>query len=80
MNTYAKLRKDELIALLQEAEARPQTTWGDAATLVGQSISAVSRELPLFVKDCQRLADWLKECGILLVETYRKPILKQPGT
>jgi hypothetical protein len=80
VNQYAKMRKDELIARLIAAESRPPAAWSDVPTLLRQSVSAVSRELPLLVTDCQRLWAFGRRCCILVIDTYRRPIFKTQGT
>lgn len=80
MNNYTKLRKDELIERLVAAENRPATTWADVPALLQRTVSVVSRELPLFVKDCQRLWAFGRRCCMMVFETYRQPILRKQGT
>jgi hypothetical protein len=80
MTAHSRLTKAELIARLEAAEARPPVTWSDVPTLMQRTVSTVSRELPLFVKDCQQAGRWLRSCCTLVIDTYRRPIFKSQGT
>lgn len=74
--TYSKLTKAELIDRLIEADNRPAATWSDVRTLALQTVAAVRREVPLFVKDCYRLGQWLRAQATFVVEEVRRPILR----
>ncbi len=74
--SYAKLTKAELIDRLHAADARPAATWDDVRTLFLQSVSAVRREVPLFITDCYKLGQWCRNQITMVVEEMSRPILK----
>ena len=74
--SLVKLTKAELIDRVQVAENRPAATWSDVRTLALQTAATIRKEVPLFVKDCYRLGQWLRSEVTFVVEEMRKPILR----
>jgi hypothetical protein len=75
MSISSRSTKAEILAAYQELKAHPTTlqdviAWGTAQT------QAVAREVPLFIKDCHKLALWCRRQYDVVVGELSRPLLK----